>query len=127
MYNKKITPDKIKTVDDRGFVDNNTAATSIWTTKDEKYNAYKIVGSSGSETLGGIDAQLQLGNPVLIHTDGKDSKGQDSEHWATVIGKENGRYRIIDPWDGTERWLEDMEIYKNGGSILEYTILSDKY
>lgn len=127
MYHKEITPDKIKTVEGHGYVDDETAATSIWTTKDSKYKAYKIVGSSGSETLGGIDAQLQLGNPVLIHTDGKDSKGQDSEHWATVIGKENGRYRIIDPWDGTERWLEDMEIYKNGGSILEYTILSDKY
>ena len=127
MYHKEITPDKIKTVEGHGYVDDETAATSIWTTKDSKYKAYKIVGSSGSETLGGIDAQLQLGNPVLIHTEGLSASGKPSPHWATVIGKENGRYRIIDPWNGTERWLEDMEIYKNGGSVLDYVILSDKY
>lgn len=78
--------------------------------------------------MAGIDAQLLLGNPVLIHTSGKSAQtGNDSEHWATVIGKEVGKYIIIDPWDGTERYLEDMEIYKNGGSILDYVILSDKY
>lgn len=133
---KKITPDQIK-IGSGGFVmdhwedDNDTVFEWYYYTNKETgtkgETAYRIYGSSDFKTLAGIDAQLQLGNPVLIHTDGKDSKGQDSEHWATVIGKENGRYRIIDPWDGTERWLEDMEIYKNGGSILEYTILSDKY
>ena len=68
-----------------------------------------------------------IGNPVLIHATGRNASGEQSEHWATVIGKENGRYKIIDPWDGTERWLEDMEIYKNGGSIKDYAILSNKY
>lgn len=126
-YNTKITPDKIETVPGRGYVDNNTSGTEIWQTKDGKYKAYKIIGSSGSETLAGIDAQLQLGNPVLIHTSGKSVSSASSEHWATVIGKQNGKYTIIDPWDGTKRSLDDMEIYKNGGSILEYTILSDEY
>lgn len=133
--NKSITPADIK-IGSGGFVMDH------WVNADDpilkwKYDsdgngsydgtAYRIYCSSGSETLKGIDAQLQLGNPVLIHATGRDSSGKSSEHWATVIGKESGRYKIIDPWDGSECWLEDMEIYKNGGSIQDYVILSNKY
>ena len=50
-----------------------------------------------------------------------------SEHWATIIGKENGKYQIIDPWDGTKRNLDQMEIYKNNGSVLDYVILTNEY
>ena len=77
--------------------------------------------------MAGIDAQLQLGNPVLIHTSGKNAAGEASEHWATVIGKKDGKYTVIDPWNGKECLLDDMEIYRNGGSILDYTILTDEY
>lgn len=136
-YGKSITPSDIKT-GSGGFVMDH------WVNNDDpvlkwKYDsdgngsydgtAYRIYSSSssGENTLEGIDAQLQLGNPVLIHATGRNSAGAQSEHWATVIGKENGRYKIIDPWDGSERWLEDMEIYKNGGSIQDYVILSNKY
>ena len=132
-YGKSITPDKIVT-GSGGFVKNHWDSADDrvmewrWNDGSEVKTAYRISESSGNATLTGIDAQLQLGNPVLIHTSGRSAQtGEESEHWATVIGKENGRYKIIDPWDGTERYLEDMEIYKNGGSILDYTILSDKY
>lgn len=134
-YNKSITPADIKT-GSGGFVMDHWSSDSD-PVLEWKYDsdgngsydgtAYRIRYSSGEETFKGIDAQLQLGNPVLIHATGRNASGEQSEHWATVIGKENGRYKIIDPWDGTERWLEDMEIYKNGGSIQDYAILSNKY
>ena len=44
-----------------------------------------------------------------------------------LIGKENGKYQIIDPWDGTKRNLDQMEIYKNNGSVLDYVILTNEY
>lgn len=130
-YKRKITPDQV-TTNSQGYMneycDSPKEQDPVWEWKWEGGTAYRIHSSqTEASTFAGIDTQLQLGNPVLIHTDGKDSKEEDSQHWATVIGKENGRYRIIDPWDGTERWLEDMEIYKNGGSVLDYVILSDKY
>lgn len=139
-YKTQITPDKIETVVEgdkvRGYVDSGTS-TQIWKAKvgGIEYKAYKIIGSSGDETLKGIDAQLQLGNPVLIHTKGDSvndpNHSFDKQHWATVIGKQNGRYRIIDPWDGTDRWLEEMEIYSDNGfglgTIEDYVILSDEY
>ena len=53
--------------------------------------------------------------------------GADSEHWATVIGKRNGEYTIIDPWDGKEHPLSEMQIYKNGGSVIGYAVVSNKY
>ncbi len=133
-YGKSITPDKIVIGTKGGYVmdhwDSDSDTVLEWNYNDNGKikTAYRISASRGNDTLVGIDTQLQLGNPVLIHTSGKSVQtGQESEHWATVIGKENGRYRIIDPWDGSERWLEDMEIYKNGGSILDYTILTDEY
>lgn len=140
-YKTKITPDKIETVKDKdgtihGYVDDDTITTEIWKAKvgNKTYEAYKIFGSSGDETLKGIDAQLQLGNPVIIHTKGdsaKDPGNFNQQHWATVIGKQNGRYKIIDPWNGTERWLEEMEIYSDNGyglgTIEDYVILSDEY
>lgn len=130
-YNRKITPDQV-TTNSQGYMieycDSPKEQDPVWEWKWEGGTAYRIHSSqTEASTFIGIDAQLQLGNPVLIHTDGYSVNGSASQHWATVIGKENGRYRIIDPWNGTERWLEDMEIYKNGGSILDYVILSDKY
>ncbi len=113
---RKITPDQIRT---NSSTDGHSPNISEW-------GAY-TVNTSGSETLNGIDAQLQLGNPVLIHAYGKDSSGNDSEHWATVIGKQNGEYTIIDPWDGQEHSLSDMQIYKNNGTIADYIILTNKY
>lgn len=112
----KITPDKITTnssSDGQGTVFSNHGAYTFRCTEDEARL--------------GIDAQLALGHPALIHTSGKDKNNKPSEHWATVIGKENGNYRIIDPWDGTERDLSQMEIYKKGGSIIGYGIVSDQY
>lgn len=64
---------------------------------------------------------------MLIHTEGYSVNGYSSEHWATIIGKENGKYQIIDPWDGTKRNLDQMEIYKNNGSVLDYVILTNEY
>lgn len=139
-YGKQITPANIKRKNE-GWIDDLTHYTPSGSASSDilewKYDsdgngsydgtAYRIYCSSGSETLKGIDAQLQLGNPVLIHATGRNAAGAQSEHWATVIGKESGRYKIIDPWDGSECWLEDMEIYKNGGSIQDYVILSNKY
>ena len=135
-YNRQITPEHIVTnvngswanvkidenVDNINWNDGNVSGTAYWITSD-----------SPAETFRGIDAQLYLGNPVLIHANGTDRNGQPSEHWATVIGKENGEYIIIDPWDGTERTLDEMEIYGIGysgdemGEILDYAIISKEY
>lgn len=90
------------------------------------HGAYKVDCDEQQAFLA-IDAQLSLGNPVLIHTDGKSSSGNPSEHWATVIGKQNGEYTIIDPWDGKEHPLSEMQIYKNGGSVIGYAVVSNKY
>lgn len=53
--------------------------------------------------------------------------GTASEHWATVIGKQNGEYTIIDPWDGTTRDLTEMEHYTNENDIAGYAIISTTY
>lgn len=132
-YNKKITPDQIVISETKGYVidhwkgDDDRVVEWKWKDGNSIKTAYRIYESRGADTFEGIDAQLQLGNPVLIHTSGKNAAGVASEHWATVIGKQNGKYTIIDPWDGSERSLEDMEIYKNGGSVLDYTILTNEY
>lgn len=127
-YDREITPRQVTTTPEGYMEEDPDKQDPVWEWKWEGGTAYRIYSSqTEASTFIGIDAQLQLGNPVLIHTDGYSVDGSASQHWATVIGKENGRYRIIDPWDGTERWLEDMEIYKNGGSVLDYVILSDKY
>lgn len=107
-----VTPDKLVT--DDGIVD--------W----GKNNAYKV-DASESETFLAINAQLSMGNPVLIHATGKDNNGNDSEHWATVISRQNGKYRIIDPYYGKECDLDQMQIYKNGGQIVGYAVISEKY
>lgn len=124
-YGQEITPREVNTTEE-GYMITKTLSSSVseWRAGDKK--GYWISASSEDETLLGIDAQLQLGNPVLIHVNGKNSANQDSEHWAVVTGKINGKYSIIDPWDGTERSLENMEIYKRNGSIQDYVILSDK-
>lgn len=114
--NRSITPDIINT----------NSPTDGHGTKWGNHGAYSYAASE-TETLLAIDAQLALGNPVLIHATGKDSGGNDSEHWATVIGKANGVYTIVDPYYGDIRSLSNMQIYKNGGSIVGYAIISDKY
>lgn len=91
-----------------------------------KHGAYAY-SASEEETLLAIDAQLCLGNPVLIHATGKNSAGEDSEHWATVVGKDNGTYKIIDPYYGDYRDLDDMQIYKNSGQIVGYAIISNQF
>lgn len=113
---RKITPDQITT---ESSTNGHNPVISEW-------GAY-TVNTSGSETLKGIDAQLQLGNPVVIHAYGTDSSGANSQHWATVIGKENGKYIIIDPWDGQEHSLDEMQVYKNNGTIADYIILTNEY
>lgn len=129
-YNKKITPEDVLAYKDGSMIEDKTNKDVWeWNWKDGKITktAYRIKVSKGTETFSGIDAQLYLGNPVLIHTDGYSANGYSSEHWATIIGKENGKYQIIDPWNGTKRNLDQMEIYKNNGSVLDYVILTNEY
>lgn len=114
--NRAITPDMISTnssTDGQG---------TLWS----DHSAYEY-SASESETLLAIDAQLCLGNPVLIHTTGLNSDNQSSEHWATVVGKDNGTYKIIDPYYGDYRDLDDMQIYKNSGQIVGYAIISNQF
>ncbi|MCD7731720.1 MAG: HpaII family restriction endonuclease [Oscillospiraceae bacterium] len=111
-----VTPDRI-------LLDSSIGGQSIiWNV----HGAYKV-DCSEPETFLAIDAQLLLGNPVLIHANGYSSSGEIREHWATVIGKQNGRYTIIDPWDGKEHNLDEMQIYKNNGNVIGYVIVSNKY
>ena len=113
---KIVTPKEIKTDSD----------TSGHGTKWGEHGAYKV-DATESATFLAIDAQLSLGNPVLIHATGYNSSGEASEHWATVIGKQNGVYTIIDPYDGKEHTLDEMQIYKNRGQIVGYAVVSDLY
>ena len=106
---RTITPDQIET----------TSKTNGHNPKFSNYGA-KTYNASRTEALAHIDQQLASGKPALIHTSGKDASGNNSEHWATVIGKNNGNYTIIDPWDGKQKDLSQMVIYKNGGSIIGY-------
>ena len=83
----QITPDKIDTHSDTDGQGTNFAS----------HGAHYIECFT-DEAFHAIDRELSLGNPVLIHTSGKDKNGNDSEHWATVIGKGESNYTIIDPW-----------------------------
>lgn len=109
----QITPDKIDTHSDTDGQGTNFAS----------HGAHYIECST-DEAFHAIDRELSLGNPVLIHTSGKDKNGNDSEHWATVIGKGESNYTIIDPWGGRECSLDEMQIYRNGGEILGYASIS---
>lgn len=109
--NKKITPDQIST----------DSSTSGHGTNWGAHGAYYISETSESNVLLGVDAQLQLGNPVLVHA--VSSKG---EHWATVIGKENGIYKVVDPYYGSIVPLNQMTYYEEG-SLKDYVILSNQY
>ncbi len=111
-----ITPDMISTES------STSGHGTIW----GNHGAYAY-SASESETLFAIDAQLQLGNPVLIHVEGTSSGGYASEHWATVIGKQDGEYTIVDPYYGNVCSLDEMQIYKNNGSIVGYAIVSNQY
>lgn len=126
-YGRKITPAQVNTTTE-GYMNEFETNHSVWEWKWDGGTAYRIKESTGDETFLGIDAQLQLGNPVLIHVSGKSASGAASQHWATVIGKKDGIYTVIDPWNGKPRPLNEMEIYKNGGaSILDYVILTNEY
>lgn len=126
-YGRKITPAQVG-ADTRGVMEDHEIDHSVWEWRWDGGTAYRIKESTGDKTFLGIDAQLQLGNPVLIHVSGKSVSGEPSQHWATVIGKQDGHYTIIDLYRGTERPLEQMEIYKNGGaSVLDYVILTDEF
>lgn len=109
--NSRITPDKIST----------DSSTSGHGTNWGAHGAYYISETSESNVLLGVDAQLQLGNPVLVHA--VSSKG---EHWATVIGKENGIYKVVDPYYGSIVPLNQMTYYEEG-SLKDYVILSNQY
>lgn len=124
-YGQKITPDDVK-ANANGEIDEPKyeydSSILVWKAGDKV--GYRI-GGEESDILFAIDAQLQLGNPALIHVVDKTTKDQ---HWATVIGKENGEYTIIDPWNGKQRPLSQMEIYCNGNSyIKDCVILTNEY
>lgn len=114
--NEMITPDEIVT----------TSSTNGHNPNWVHHGAHSFTASE-EDTMLAIDAQLQLGHPVLIHATGFSSDGVASEHWATVIGKNNGEYTIIDPYYGDVRSLSNMQIYKNDGQIVGYAIISDNY
>lgn len=87
---------------------------------------YRIADSEGAETLEGINAQLQLGNPAIVHVSGnKNSDGTTRQHWVTVIGKKGNDYTVIDPWDGQKKSLQSVIDYH--GSVKDYAIISDEY
>lgn len=112
---EKITPDQIKT----------NSSTDGHGTQWTSHGATKYDCSKESDVYTAIDKQLAAGKPVLVHATGKSSSGSSSEHWATVVGKKSdGTYRIIDPWDGTEKDLSQMQIYKNSGKLVGYATLS---
>lgn len=112
---EKITPDQIET----------NSSTDGHGTKWASHGAKKYDCSKESDVYTAIDKQLAAGKPVLVHATGKSSSGSSSEHWATVVGKKSdGTYRIIDPWDGTEKDLSQMQIYKNSGKLVGYATLS---
>ena len=112
---EQITPDQIET----------NSSTNGQGTKWASHGATKYDCTSEADVYSAIDKQLAAGKPVLVHATGLNSKNQSSEHWATVVGKKSdGTYRIIDPWDGTEKDLSQMQIYKNSGKLVGYVTLS---
>ena len=34
---------------------------------------------------------------------------------------------VINPWDGKEHALSEMQIYKNQGKVIGYAVVSNKY
>ncbi|WP_218639031.1 C39 family peptidase, partial [Paenibacillus sp. FSL H7-0331] len=77
-----------------------------------KENVYECIKSN-------IDQKL----PCIISTDGYNSQGHYSNHFAVVIGYTNDGNNdkdiiIMDPWGGTQTTLDNMQIYKNSGKIL---------
>lgn len=112
-----ITPDQIDT----------NSSTDGTNPKWANHGATSIAASEYNALLA-VDTQLQLGNPALIHINGKDVAINDNDqHWVTVIGKKDNDYVIIDPWDGKEKMLSDNSMYTDGGSIAHYVILSNEY
>jgi hypothetical protein len=87
------------------------------------HNATRYNGTE-EEVFEGIDRELSNGNPVVVGATGYNSKGVPSQHWATVIGKQDGQYIIIDPYFGSVCTLSEMQIYKNDGEIISYVTVS---
>lgn len=126
-YNKTITPDDLSVRGSSLSYANETRLGSVhvYETTDKQYKGYEIEGTE-SDIFLAIDAQLQLGNPALIHVKTDDGL----EHWATVIGKKDDVYTVIDPWDGRECSLDEMEIrcnHMSSSSFVSCMIISDQY
>ncbi|WP_163859143.1 C39 family peptidase [Paenibacillus elgii] len=70
-----------------------------------------------------IRESIDKGRPCIVSSDGHDSKGKASTHFAVVIGYTNEGNKdsdiiIIDPWGGVQTTLDHMQIYKSKGKIL---------
>lgn len=127
---RQITPEDVKTDGINSIVeDQSETEIKTWKTKVGE-EGYRIIDSVGERTLEGIDAQLQLGNPAVLHLK---REGSSEQHWVTVIGKQNGEYTVIDPYDGAAKSLSSLRIMrkdeegKDKGIISDYAIVSDEY
>ena len=64
---------------------------------------------------------IRLDFKLLIYV----RNGSGGEHWATVTGRNNNSYTIIDPWVGKECDLSEMQKYKDaGGYAAGYATIS---
>lgn len=127
---RRITPEDVKTNGVNRIVESSLGdEVLLWQTKSGE-KGYRITDSEGERTLEGIDAQLQLGNPAVLHLK---REGSSEQHWVTVIGKQNGEYTVIDPYDGAAKSLSSLRIMrkdeegKDKGIISDYAIVSDEY
>ncbi|KZE73678.1 hypothetical protein AV654_03630 [Paenibacillus elgii] len=69
-----------------------------------------------------IRASIDKGLPCIVSSNGHDRKGEESTHFAVVIGYTNEGNKdsdiiIIDPWGGVQTTLDHMQIYKSKGEI----------
>ncbi|MFB0841347.1 C39 family peptidase [Paenibacillus oleatilyticus] len=88
------------------------------------YHRYNVSKSfTKSDVYRHIKQSVDNKLPCVVSSDGIDSKGKPSTHFAVVIGYTNDGLTdadiiIIDPFGGVQRTLDKMEIYKNKGKIL---------
>lgn len=102
-----ITPNKLIT--DDGYI------------KDWKANdAFRKYTTAETSYLA-ICAQLSMNKPALIYVK---NSSTDKEHWATVVGRVNGIYQIIDPWYGNRTDLSNIQV---GGAVSGYAIVGFSY
>lgn len=87
-----------------------------------------------TEVLLAIDAQLQMGHPVLVQVRKDNGTNMDvlAQHWATVIAKTKTtgsygeRYKVIDPDTGTIVVMNQMAYYEpSNDNITGYAIVSE--